>query len=78
MLLSKNLMLKLTVSGQWPQHHSGHSLQTAGCADPGPHSNLLGDLVPKLEKKEKSESKKKNRLGAEEDANRKNQGKVIV
>lgn len=28
----------LTASGRWPRHHSGHSRQTAGCADPGPHA----------------------------------------
>lgn len=39
-LQSRSYSETLTVLRRWPRHHSGHSRQTAGCADPGPYAAL--------------------------------------
>lgn len=39
------------MSAQWLQHHSGHSHQTTGSADPGQHVALTTGQARKLEKK---------------------------
>lgn len=52
-LQSRSYSEKLTVSRRWPRHHSGHSRQTAGCADPGPYAALTTGQWLKLKKKKK-------------------------
>lgn len=48
---SKSESQTLTMSGRWPRRHSGHSRQTAGCADPGPRAALTTGQWLKLQKK---------------------------
>lgn len=52
------------MSAQWLQHHSGHSHQTAGSADPGQHVALTTGQARKLEK---NNNKKNYRVTATEE-----------